>query len=85
MRLKRSIVTDLSKIDITKKHHKKTTDDCISFDEEETDLQPYLGVLIVLMPVAGVTIPRVLVDTGSALNILFTNTLKWMGILANFL
>ncbi|XP_022853913.1 uncharacterized protein LOC111375341 [Olea europaea var. sylvestris] len=41
--------------------------------------------MVISLPMAEVTIPKVLVDTGSSLNILFSHTLKWMGIPANFL
>lgn len=83
-RPKRPIVVDLSEIGITKKNLKKPTDEQLSFDEKEADPHPYHGVMVISLPVAGVTIPKVLVDTGSSLNILFSHTLKWMGIPANF-
>ncbi|XP_022883806.1 uncharacterized protein LOC111400641 [Olea europaea var. sylvestris] len=41
--------------------------------------------MVISLPVVEVTIPKVLVDTGSSLNILFSHTLKWMDIPANFL
>lgn len=84
-RLKRPIVPDLSEIGITKKNLKKSTDEQLSFDEKETDPHLYPGVLVISLSVAGVTIPKILVDTRSTLNILFSNTLQWMGIPANFL
>lgn len=73
-RLKKPIVFDLSKIDITKRYLKKPTNDQLSFNKREVDPHLYPGVLIVLMPVAEVIILEVLVDTGSSINILFTNT-----------
>ncbi|XP_022841987.1 uncharacterized protein LOC111365685 [Olea europaea var. sylvestris] len=84
-RPKRPIVADLSEIGITKKNLKNATDEQLSFDKKEVDPHPYHGVMVISLPVAGVTIPKVLVDTGSSLNILFSHTLKWMGIPANFL
>lgn len=84
-RLKRPIIIDLSKIGIIEKYLKKPTDDQLSFDEKEANPHPYLGVLIISVPVAGVIIPKLLVDTKSASDILFTNTFEWMGIHTNFL
>lgn len=83
--LKRPIVVDLSKIGIIEKYRKRPTNDHLSFVEEKANPYSYLRVLVVSMPIARVTISWVLVDTGSTLNILFTSTLKWMGIPANFL
>lgn len=76
-RLKRPIVADLSKIDVSEKHCRKPMDDHISFDDKETDPNHYLGALVILVSIAGVTIPNVLVDIESALNILYASTLKW--------
>ncbi|XP_022851918.1 uncharacterized protein LOC111373595 [Olea europaea var. sylvestris] len=64
---------------------KRPRDYQLSFNQKEADPHPYTGVLVISLPIAEVTIPKILVDTGSALNILFNNTLKWMGISANFL
>lgn len=69
-RLKRPIVADLSKINVSEKHCRKPMDDHISFDDKETDPNHYLGALVILVSIAGVTIPNVLVDIESALNIL---------------
>lgn len=75
-RLKNPIVANLSEIDITEIHFKRPTDDLLSFDEREADPHPYPEVLVVPIPVARVNIPKVLVDIGSAINILFSNTLE---------
>lgn len=45
----------------------------------------YIIILVVSIPMAEVIIPKVLVDTGSTLNVLFTNTLKWIDIPVDFL
>lgn len=60
------------------------TDDHLSFNENKADPHPYPGVLVVSIPMVEVTVPKILVDIGSALNILFTSTLKWMGIPIHF-
>lgn len=48
-------------------------------------MNPYPGVLVILISIAKVIIPKVLVDTESALNILYTSTLKWISIPIHFL
>lgn len=52
-RLKRHIVTNLSKISITKIHLKKHKDDQLSFNKKEAEPHPYPRVLIILVPVTG--------------------------------
>lgn len=84
-RYKKPIFTNLSKIGITEEHRRVPADDHLSFEENEADPHPYPRVLIVSVPVAGVIISKVLVDTGRTLNILFTNMFKWMGIPIHFL
>lgn len=60
-------------------------DDVLSFNDKEIDPHPYPRVLVVSVPVTRIIVQKVLVDIGSALNILFSNTLKWMGIAIKFL
>lgn len=84
-RLKRPIVADLTEIGITAKHRRRPLDDQLPFNDNKVDPNPYPGVLVVSVPMAEIIIPKVLVDIGSALNILFTNTLKWIGIPLHFL
>lgn len=55
------------------------------FKEKEADSNPYPGVLVVLVPISEVNIHKVLVNTGSSLNILYNNTLEWIDIPLNFL
>lgn len=62
---------------IRENHRKKPIGDHVSFDKKEAGPYPYPRILIVLMSMARVTILKVLVDTESALNILFNSTLKW--------
>lgn len=77
-RLKRPIIADLSKIGITERHLKNLQMIRNPSTKKRLTPIPYSRVLIVI-------IPKVLVDVGSAINIFFANTFKWMGIPANFL
>lgn len=74
----------LSEIGITEKSRQEARDDYILFDDKEADPNPYPGVVISISTV-GIVIPKVLVNIESALNILYTSTLKWMGIPIHFL
>lgn len=85
VRLKRPIVADLSENGITEKHRRKSMDDHLTFEDKEADQDPYPKVLVISVPIAEVNIPKILVDTESTLNILYTSTLKWMGIPIYFL
>lgn len=83
--MKRTIVADPIKIGITKKYLKCPMDDYLSFMIRKQTSYPYPGVLVISLAIVRVTIPKVLVDTRSALNILCTNKLKWMGIPPHFI
>lgn len=78
-------MTNLLQIGITDKYYKWSGDRQLLFDEKETYLHHYLGILIVALPIATASIPKVLVDIGNSFNILYTNMLKWMRILLYFL
>jgi len=54
----------------------------ISFDEEETrNLErPHDDALVITLDVANYEVPRILVDTGSLVDLIFLSTLERMGI-----
>lgn len=83
--MKKSIVAYLTVIGIIEKHCKNRTGDHLTFDDKKEDPHPYSRVLVISISMDGVNIPKVLVDIGSDLNILYTNTFKWMGISLQFL
>lgn len=75
-RPKRPVMPDLSEIGMIEKHRRKPKDVYVSLDDKEKDQNPYPRVLVILVCIAKVAIPKVLVDTRSALNIFYTSTLK---------
>lgn len=84
-RNKAKIMADLLEIGIFEKHRRQSLDDQVSFNDEKAYPNPYPRVLVFTISIARVTIPKILVDTGSTLNILYAITLKWMGIINHFI
>ncbi|KAG7548005.1 Integrase catalytic core [Arabidopsis suecica] len=54
----------------------------ISFDEEETRHleRPHDDALVITLDVANFEVSRILIDTGSSVDLIFLGTLEWMGI-----
>lgn len=78
--MKRPIVANFTEIGIIEKHNNGQIDDRQSFDDEEVDPHPYTRVLMISLPIARVTIHKILANTRSAINILYINMLKWIVI-----
>lgn len=83
--LRKPFLAVLTKIGITKKHCKRSEEDRLSFNKIEVDPYPYPGISVIAIPIAGASLPKVLVNKGSYLNILYVKTLKRMGIPMHFL